>query len=205
MSSKSCVPRALKKQVLQTAKELSALKINPLTQGNISARDPATRLIVITPHNLPYSSMTERDLVVIDEHGNQKEGKREPSAESPIHCVVYRERININGIVHSEPVYANAFGAIHLAIPPIYVNMAIDVGGGVPVMQFADSGNESFAYEMLKVMGTLKAVIWANHGLLTVGDTLYAAFHSTITIELGQRYIISRCAMENQLPSHSPK
>jgi L-ribulose-5-phosphate 4-epimerase len=194
MSPGSYVPRELKMQVLRTAKELSEFKINPLTQGNISARDPSTGLIVITPHDLPYTTMVEEDLVVIDEHGNRKEGKREVSHESPIHCVVYRERRNVNGIVHSEPVYTNGFGAIHKEIAPIYVNMAIDVGGAVPVMPFADSGNESFAYEMLRVMGNLRAVIWANHGLLTVGDTLDAAFHCTMTVELGAKmYHIALC------------
>lgn len=184
MSQASSVPASIKREILQTAKELSKLKINPLTYGNISARDPLTGLIVITPHDLPYRTMTESDLVVIDVHGNRKEGHRMPSNESPVHCVVYRERLDINGIVHSEPVFANAFGTLRMAIPPIYVNMAIDVGGAVPVMDFADSGNEDFAYEMLKIMGRFRAVIWANHGLLTLGATLNAAFHCTITVEL---------------------
>ena len=194
MRTVSIVSRDSKKKVLKAAKNLSRLGINPLTQGNISLRDPSTGLIIITPHDFSYEAMTEDDLVVIDDHGTVKEGERAPSAESPVHCVVYRERPEVNGIVHSEPLYANAFGVIHREIPPVYVNMAIDVRGSVPVMPFADSGNEKFGFEMLKVMGKRDAVIWASHGLLTVGKTLEDAFHCTITVELGARmYHIALC------------
>jgi L-fuculose-phosphate aldolase len=191
---KSTVSRELRKNVLKVAKNLSVLGINPLTQGNISLRDPSSGLIIITPHDFSYETMTEDDLVVIDDHGKVKEGRLAPSNESPVHCVVYRERAEVNGIVHSEPLYANAFGIIHHDIPPVYVNMGIDVGGSVPVMPFADSGNEKFGYKMLEVMGKRDAVIWASHGLLTVGKTLDEAFHCTITVELGAHmYHIALC------------
>lgn len=194
MSSRSRVSRELKTRVLKAARDLNELRLNPLTQGNISVRDPDSGLIVITPHDFPYARMTEDDLVVVDDHGNVKEGKHAPSSETPVHCVVYRERPGMNGVVHSEPVYCNAFGVIHHEIPPVYVNMAIDAGGAIPVMPFADSGNEAFGYEMLKVMGQRKAVIWASHGLLTMGPTVEDAFHCTITVELGaQMYHIALC------------
>ena len=183
----SKVPFSLKSHVLKTAKQLMELGINPLTQGNISTRDPKTNLIVITPHDFSYEEMTEEDLVVVDMEGNQVEGTREPSAETAVHCTVYRERPHIFGVIHSEPIYANAFGIINMPIEPVFVNMAIDVGGAVPVMPFADSGNRNFGTKMLEVMGDRNAVIWANHGMLAMGETLDKAFHCTVTVEIGAK------------------
>jgi len=194
MRKSASVAGESKEKVLRTAKLLSQLGINPLTQGDVSICEPSTGYIVITPHDLSYDKMSIRDLVVIDEYGKVVSGRHSPSNESPVHCVVYRERKEVNGIVHLEPVFANAFGIVLREIPPVYVNMAVDVGGGVPVMTFADSGTESFGYTMLSVMGRRNAIVWANHGLLTVGKTLDAAFHCTLTVELGAKmYHIALC------------
>ena len=183
----SKVPFLLKSHVLKTAKQLMELGINPLTQGNISARDVKTNLIVITPHDFSYEDMTEEDLVVVDMEGNQVEGVREPSAETAVHCTVYRERPHIYGVIHSEPIYANSFGIINMPIEPVFINMAIDVGGAVPVMPFDDSGNRKFGKKMLEIMGDRNAVIWANHGMLAIGETLDKAFHCTVTVEIGAK------------------
>lgn len=182
----------MKKEVLHIVKELMKLGLNPLTQGNVSQRDPETDHVVITPHDYSYEDMKEEDLVVVDLNGNVIDGFREPSAEMWVHLVVYKERPHINGVVHSEPIYANAFGIINKPIEPVFVNMAIDVGGAVPVMPFADSGNKEFGYRMLDVMGEVNAVIWANHGMLAMGETLDKAFHCTVTVEIGaQMYHLS--------------
>ncbi|MFA5467740.1 MAG: class II aldolase/adducin family protein [Sphaerochaetaceae bacterium] len=185
--NESVVPFALKSKVLSVAKQLMELKINPLTQGNISAREPGMDFIVITPHDFSYQDMVEEDLVVVDLEGNIVEGVRQPSSETPVHCAVYKAKPHVHGVIHSEPIYANAFGIINKPIEPVFVNMAIDVGGAVPIMPFADSGNEDFGEEMLKVMGEMNAVVWANHGLLTIGTTLENAFHCTVTVELGAK------------------
>ena len=183
----SKVEFSLKSHVLRVAKELMELGINPLTQGNISTRDPKTNLIVITPHDFSYAQMSEEDLVVVDIDGNVVEGNREPSAETAVHCAVYQARKHIYGVIHSEPIYANAFGIINKAIEPVFVNMAIDVGGAVPVMPFADSGNSDFGKKMLDIMGDRNAIIWANHGMLAMGNTLDKAFHCTVTVEIGAK------------------
>ena len=181
-----------KESVLSYAKKMRDLNLTPLTQGNISTRDKESGLIVITPHDYSYDLMTIHDLVVIDSSGKVKDGFRSPSEEAPVHCEVYRERPEVMGVVHSEPIYTNAFGALEKEIEPVFVNMALDVGGSVPVMPFADSGCADFGTEMLKVMGKKNAVIWGAHGLLTVGKTLQSAFHCTVMVEMGaQIYHIS--------------
>jgi len=177
-------PLELRKELVEGALLIAKIGLVPLTQGNLSVRDPRTGLIVVTPHDLPYDGMTVDDVVVVDLEGNIIEGTRAPSDETQVHLAVYEQRPGVMGIVHAEPVYTNALGVVHQPIAPLHVGMAIDVGGAVPVMPFMNSGSRKFGYEMLKVMGDKNAVIWANHGMLAVGPTLKKAIHCTVMVEM---------------------
>ncbi len=175
---------ALKRQLVEGAEQVAGIGLLPLTQGNLSLRDPLSGLVLITPHDYPYDELTAEDVVVVDLDGHVIEGKREPSSESPVHLAVYEKRPDVQAIVHAEPIYTNVFGVLHMPIAPVHVGTLIDVGGEVPVMPFALSGSRQFGYDMLEVMGDKNAVVWANHGMLAVGDTLRKAIHCTVMVEI---------------------
>ncbi len=175
---------SLKQQLVKGAGQVAQIGLVPLTQGNLSLRDPISGIILVTPHDYPYDQLTAEDVVAVDLDGNVIEGKREPSSESPVHLAVYEKRPQVRAIVHAEPIYTNVFGVLHRPIAPLHVGALIDVGGEVPVMPFAPSGSRQFGYDMLEVMGDRNAVVWANHGMLAVGDTLSKAIHCTVMVEI---------------------
>lgn len=175
---------ALKEELIAGAALVASIGLVPLTQGNLSLRDPQSGNILITPHDYPYDQITKDDILVLDLAGNVIAGSREPSHESPVHLAVYERRPDVLGIVHAEPIYTNVFGVLHKAIAPLHVNTLISVGGEVPVMPFAPSGSRQFGYDMLEVMGDKRAVVWANHGMLAVGDSLRKAIHCTVMVEI---------------------
>ena len=177
------VSERIKREVVQYAKLTSNMGLTPNTQGNLSARDPSTGFIAVTPHDLPYDVMTWEDLAVVDLDGNQVEGSLEPSSETSVHLSVYRARPNVFGVVHSEPVYTNCFGALGMPIEPVVVALLVDIGGSVPIMPFMPSGSSAFGDEMVRVMGDRNGVVWGNHGLLTHGKDLDQAFRRTVIIE----------------------
>lgn len=183
-SSSSKVSYDLKTELVEGAVTVAKIGLVPLTQGNLSLRDPSTGLILVTPHDYPYDRMTPDDVVVTDLEGNVIEGHREPSAEAQVHLAVYEKRPEVMAIVHAEPVFTNAFGVVNMPIEPVHVGAAIDVGGAVPVMPFEPSGSREFGYHMLEVMGKKNAVIWANHGMIAVGDSLKKAIHCTVMVEV---------------------
>jgi len=175
---------SLKEELIAGAALVASIGLVPLTQGNLSLRDPQSGHILITPHDYPYDQLTVDDVVVLDLDGAVIEGFREPSHESPVHLAVYERRPEALGIVHAEPIYTNVFGVLHMPIAPLHVNTLIDVGGEVPVMPFAPSGSRQFGYDMLEVMGDKRAVVWANHGMLALGDSLSKAIHCTVMVEI---------------------
>src|SRR5690242_20641819 len=174
-------------EVVAYARRIGRLELAPNTQGNLSARDAASGLIAITPHDLPYAEMTVDDVVVVDAAGRVVRGEREPSHETPVHCTVYRERPDVQAIVHAEPIYVNVFGVLGEPIPPVVVSQLLAVGGATPVMPFMPSGSDAFGHEMLRCMGAMNAVVWAQHGCLTIGRDLEAAFRCTVALEGGAK------------------
>ena len=78
----------LREQVVRVGMEALDLGIVHGTAGNMSIRDLESRLIAISPSGMPYAAVTLSDVVVVDEHGDVKDGSRKPSSETPLHTMV---------------------------------------------------------------------------------------------------------------------
>jgi L-ribulose-5-phosphate 4-epimerase len=183
--------QAAKEQILEYCLRSMEYGLNFNTQGNISLRVPDQRnRFLITPTDLEYDRMTADDIVLVDEDANVIDGPHEPSSEVTVHLAVYRRRPDVNAIVHTEPVFANVWGVIGEPITGTLVNMVIYTKGDVPIMPFALSNNTAFGDAMCDVMGDLNAVVWANHGLLTVGDNLRDAFKTSVAVESAARVLV---------------
>jgi ribulose-5-phosphate 4-epimerase/fuculose-1-phosphate aldolase len=159
----------------------------PGNQGNLSVRDSATGNVAITPHDQAYDLMTTADLVVVDVDGRVLAGRHEPSYDVRVHCTVYRERPNVSAVIHTEPPYVNAFGAVGLDIEAVTTTGLKSANGAVPVMPFRFVRDQDFALQMLDLMGDRYAVIWGSHGLLLVGATIEQALDRTLGVEFNAR------------------
>ena len=158
--------------------------LNFNTQGNISIRVPGDEdLFLITPTDLEYDRMAPSDIVLVNDRYEVLDGHLEPSSEVTVHVAVYKRRRDVQAIVHSEPVFANVWGVVGEPILGTLVNMVIYTKGDVPIMPFELSNNAVFGDHMCEVMGDLNAVVWANHGLLTVGPDLRTAFKTSVAVE----------------------
>ena len=193
---------SLKQELVDGAALVASIGLVPLTQGNLSLRDPDSGQILMTPHDFSYEQMTTDDVLVLDLAGNVIEGNREPSHESQVHLAVYERRADAMGIVHAEPIYTNLFGVLHKSIAPLHVGTLIDVRGDVPVMPFAPSGSRQFGYDMLEVMGDRNAVVWANHGMLALGNSLGKAIHCTVMVEISAQ--LYHMALQHGEPHQIP-
>ena len=177
------VAAELCRSITVTMKRLSASSLMPASQGNLSARDRNTGNVVITPHAYPYEDMTPDDLVVLDPDGVQLEGRLDPSYDALLHVGVYAARPEVFSVLHTEPPFVNAFGALGRDILPVTTTGLKSANGTIPIMPFRHRRDEAFTEEMLEVMGDSHGVVWQNHGLLVVADTVESAAERTIGIE----------------------
>ncbi len=71
--------------------------------GNISIRDPETGLVYLTPSAMKYSTIVEDDVVVCRLDGTIVEGHRKPTIETGLHLAIYRNREEVNAVIHTHP------------------------------------------------------------------------------------------------------
>lgn len=175
---------AAKSEILEYCLRSMDYGLNFNTQGNISIRVPGVQdRFLITPTDLEYDKMSADDIVLVDGESRVVDGRLGPSSEVTVHMAVYKRRPDVNAIVHSEPIFSNVWGVVGTPIRGTLVNMVIYTKGDVPIMPFELSNNTEFGEHMCDVMGDLNAVVWANHGLLTVGTNLRDAFKTSVAVE----------------------
>lgn len=122
----------LKKEVLLANRMLPEYGLVTFTWGNASGIDRERGLVVIKPSGIPYSEMTEEDLVVVDLNGIVVEGNRKPSSDTPTHLELYRAFPLCGGIVHTHSRWATIFAQAGKAIEPAGTTHADYFYGPVP-------------------------------------------------------------------------
>ena len=153
------------------------------TGGNVSARDPESGLVAIKPSGVRYGDLSAEGMVVIDLDGRQLDGSLKPSSDTASHLYIYRNRPDVNGIVHTHSRYATAFAAVGRPIPVVLTALADEFGGSIPCAGFAVIGDESIGEQVVSTIGSSPAVLLRNHGVFTVGPTAAAAVKAAVMVE----------------------
>lgn len=175
---------SLRDEVWQLHLELSRNGLVQWSSGNVSARDPASGLVVIKPSQLPYSQLTPASLVIVDLHGSVVEGDLAPSVDCSSHLYIYRHRPDLNGIAHTHSPYATAFAAVGQDIPVVLTAIADVFGGPIPCSnRYAPTGGEEIGAEILRTLGDGPAMLLRQHGVFTVGATPQSALKVAVMIE----------------------
>jgi methylthioribulose-1-phosphate dehydratase len=86
-----------------TARWCAARGWVPATSGNFSVR--AGEHILVTPTGLDKGALTAADLLEIDPEGRAVRGNGKPSAETGLHTVIYRERPEVQAILHVHTIW----------------------------------------------------------------------------------------------------
>ncbi len=173
----------LRDEVARYARKMHESQLVRATQGNLSARDPESGLICITPTGGDYQTLIGEDIVVIDRYGSIVEGRWEPSSETPLHTLLLQRRPDINCVMHTHSIYATAFGVVYQPIPMILQESAACLGGDVLVTPYQMSGTQEFATLIADRIGERHALIWGNHGAMVVGTTLAQTFSIAHALE----------------------
>lgn len=155
------------------------------TVGNLSARADGTDLVVITPTSLPYDTMTEEDLVVVNLNGEIVSGKHQPSIECSMHLGVYRARPELRALVHTHSKYATTVSLIKKLdiMPAIDTEQSLYLGGDINIVPFAFPGSKELAEYVKEGIGTNAGLLMANHGALGVGISMKDAVIASDIIE----------------------
>jgi L-fuculose-phosphate aldolase len=161
--------------------------------GNVSAR-VAPDKVLITPSGVGKGRMTPEMLVLCDLQGSVLEGDRYPSSESKMHLMVYRERSDVMSVVHAHPPISTAFAICRRPLRERYLAETVLGLGEVPVTEFAMLSTDEVPNSVKPFVRDHNAVLLANHGALTWGPSVLAAFDRMEVVEQTARvyYYVDR-------------
>jgi L-fuculose-phosphate aldolase len=164
------------------------------TSGNISVR--AHDMVTITPSGVEYAELAPAAISVVDADGRLIEGEP-PSSELPLHLALYGT--GTHAVVHTHSPHATAAGLVTDEIPPIHYLLAM-FNGPVRVAPYATFGTEELAAATTKAIEDRYGCLLANHGAVTIGRTLEAAYDRAIQLEwLCQVWLTAKNAGELRL------
>lgn len=171
-----------RKEVIEIGLEMVKTNLVVGTWGNISRRIDEN-LMAITPSGMDYDSLKPEDIVIVDMEGNVVEGDRKPSIEYIMHMEIYKDRDDINGIVHTHSIYCTAFAAARMGIPACLDDLVQIVGGNVRVAKYALPGTMDLAKNVVNALEERNAVILSNHGAVAGGRDLKEALKTALVLE----------------------
>ncbi len=152
------------------------------TDGNVSVRLPNGN-IVTTPTSINKGRVTEADLVEVMPDGSPVRSGRAPSMEIGMHLFIYKQRADINAVVHAHPTYATGFATARIPLDqPLFPEVIFGLGA-IPLAEFAVPSTKEVADSIAPFIHTASAILLTNHGVVTFGKTLDEAYFRMEKVE----------------------
>src|SRR6476660_3916192 len=174
MSSES----SLRADIVEVGRRMYARGYTASNDGNISVRLGADRLLM-TPKSVCKGFMTPDMMCITDLDGRKLQGDRDPSTEMLMHLEVYRQRPDVRAVVHAHPPTATGFAVAGIALD----RAVLTTLGSIPIAEYATPSTAELPEAVRKYIKAHDGMLLANHGALTVGPDVMAAYYKMETIE----------------------
>src|SRR6187401_2776818 len=168
--------------MVEAGRRLYARAYVASNDGNISARLDDTRLVT-TPRSVSKGFMTPDMMVVVDYDGKKLAGDRDASSELPMHLEIYRNRPDVNAVVHAHPPTATGFAVAGIPLTRAVLAEVVTTLGSIPIAEYATPSTMALPEAVRKYVKAHDGMLLANHGALTIGKDLFGAYYKMETIE----------------------
>jgi len=193
---------SLRADIVEIGRRMYARGYTASNDGNISVRIGADRLLM-TPKSVCKGFMTPDMMCVTDLNGKKVSGDRDPSSEALMHLEVYRQRPDVNAVVHAHPPIATGFAVAGIPLDRAVLAEVLTTLGSIPIAEYATPSTAELPEAVRRYIKAHDGMLLANHGALTVGADLYSAYYKMETVEhfahislvarlLGRENLISR-------------
>jgi len=167
--------------LVAATRHLVARQLNRNNSGNVSLRCGDS--VLITPTGMLPEELAPTDIVQLDLRGNIMAGSKKPSSEWEMHLAVYRNRPDINAVVHCHSRYATILACAGKAIPSVHYMIASAGRTSVPLAPYRLFGTAELATAVAATLREGYACLLANHGQLTIAADLKTALQLSEEIE----------------------
>jgi ribulose-5-phosphate 4-epimerase/fuculose-1-phosphate aldolase len=154
--------------------------------GHITARDPEhLDRFWVNPFGMNFSQIKVSDLILVDHKGNVVEGSQPVNrAAFCIHSQVHLARPDVVAAAHAHSLHGKAFSSLRMLLDPLTQDACAFFEDHRLYEDFRGVVNDiEEGKRIATALGGSKAVILANHGLLTVGESVAEAAWWFVTME----------------------
>ena len=194
---------ALRAAIVEAGKITYERGLLTASDGNISARMPGGS-ILITPSGVGKGRLSPGDLLVIDIEGKIIRRADDPSlqstSEQAMHLEVYRQRADVQAVLHAHPPYATALTAVRPSFRMDLLPEMVAALGEVPITRLAMPSSHQTAEAIRELIRYHDAIMVRQHGSLTVGKNLEEALIHLERVEHIAKTIVIAEMMGNIKP-----
>lgn len=174
-----------RKLIVESGLRMANSGLTVETWGNISARNPETGLVYLTPSAMQYDTITVDDVVVAELDGKIVQGTRKPTIETGMHLAVYRARKDVNAVIHTHPTYSMVYSCQGKDIPLFMDEAAQIMGDTCHTTPYALPGSQELADAVVAALGEkANTCLVRSHGAVAVGGDMDGAFRTCKVLEI---------------------
>lgn len=192
----------IKQEICEVGHKLYNHGFVAANDGNISVKIGENEFYC-TPTGVSKGDLTPDMIIKVDRDGNKLEGTLNPSSEIKMHMRVYRERPDVNAVVHAHPPIATAFTVAGIPLNQYILPEAVLTIGDAPTCAYGTPSTMEIPDSLAPYIQDHDAFLLQNHGALTVGCTLNKALFVMEEVEFNAK--ICKYAMElgavNEIPN----
>lgn len=175
--------KKLIKEIIEYGKLCGIKNFTPGYSGNISARYKNGLLITASGSSNGYLKPTQ--IVYTDFEGNSLEKGKKPSSEKFLHIEIYKQRPDINYIIHVHAPYLSSFASANKDLMAPIMAENVFYFGGIPLAEYALPSTRELVDNTIKFFDSYDAVLMANHGFIVGAKTIEDAY---LKLELAESY-----------------
>ena len=174
----------IKKQICEIGKRIYDRGMVASNDGNISVKLNDNEFLC-TPTGVSKGFMTPEFICKVDKDGKviQANAGYKPSSEIKMHMRVYKERPDVNAVVHAHPIYATSFAIAGIPLTQPIMPEAVISLGCVPIAEYGTPSTEEIPDAVSKYLQSFDAVLLENHGALSFSDSLQNAYYKMESLE----------------------
>jgi L-fuculose-phosphate aldolase len=171
----------LRQRIIEIGKLLHQKNFVAAGDGNISARLDHER-ILITPSGFSKGFLDAEQLIITDLRGEKiaplfgKGRELKPSSEIQIHLECYRQRADVNAVIHAHPPMAIACTLAGVSLAKCVLPEVLYDLGTIPTAPYATPASPEGPRAVREIIQKYDALILDRHGSVTVGATLWDAY-----------------------------
>lgn len=173
----------IKQEILEYGKLIGKKGMTPGLSGNLSHR--VGDKIIITSSGSSNGFLEDDDLITIDFSGNVIEGNKKPSSEKKLHIEYYKQRPDIQAIIHVHPVFLSTFAAARKPLDEPVLAENVFYFGKIPLADYALPSSNELVEKTSIYFKDYNAVLMANHGVI-IGDVNFKQAY--LKLELAETY-----------------